>query len=103
LSSHSNATWIDAVKGRKRPARRLVLTEGDVGAQRTTKIGGWTAWDQSSQRPTCDHHGRRMELVAQIDQEVGADTYWGGGGHAFLFAYPPGCGHRRAELVIQTT
>ena len=66
------------------------------------KIAGWPAWDQSAQWPTCEHHGQ-MELVAQIDQEVGADTYWGGGGHAFLFACRPGCAQRRAELVIQTT
>jgi uncharacterized protein YwqG len=66
------------------------------------KIGGWPAWDQDAQWPTCEHHGQ-MEFVAQIDHEVGADTYWGGGGHAFLFACPPGCIGRRAELVIQNT
>ena len=50
MSGDSNATWIDAVKSRKRPARRLVLTEGDVGAQRTTKIGGAPWWPRDEPR-----------------------------------------------------
>jgi hypothetical protein len=66
------------------------------------KIGGWPAWDQDVVWPTCEHHGR-MSFVAQIDAEVAADAYWGGGGHAFLFACPRSCANRRGEAVIQTT
>ena len=66
------------------------------------KLGGWPAWDQSAEWPEYAP-GERMFFVAQLDHQLGTQSGWGGGGHAFLFVAPRGTPDRRGELVIQVT
>ena len=66
------------------------------------KVGGWPTWQQTPEWPTCPD-GQRMQLVAQLDHDLGAASPWAAGGYAYLFACGSGCRSRAAELVIQTT
>jgi hypothetical protein len=41
------------------------------------KLGGWPAWVQGIEYPTCPRCGSRMELVLQVDSGKLIDTMWG--------------------------
>lgn len=66
------------------------------------KVGGWPCWDQESEWPET-RRGQRMVFVAQLDYELGTQSAWGGGGHAYLFVTPPETRERKAELHLQFT
>src|SRR5688572_7449611 len=61
----TDAAWIDIVRSRVRTARRLVLTPGDAGAERATKIGGIPWWPRGESRPQCDR-GHNLSFYMQI-------------------------------------
>jgi uncharacterized protein YwqG len=41
------------------------------------KLGGWPAWVQGVEYPSCPRCGARMELVLQIDSRKSIATMWG--------------------------
>ena len=41
------------------------------------KLGGWPAWVQGVEYPSCPRCGARMELVLQVDSRKTIDTMWG--------------------------
>lgn len=57
--------FIVALLRLQKPARRIILENGDAGQRPVTKIGGVPWWPQNIMRPTCSW-GHLMEFMAQV-------------------------------------
>jgi hypothetical protein len=74
------------------PGLGVALRELDIGldvaetiadAEQGDKLGGWPAWIQSVEYPSCSECGRTMDLVFQLDSENNIPHMFG----------DAGCGH----------
>lgn len=60
----------------------------EIAPQTGDKLGGWPAWVQSVEYPSCPDCGSTMQLVFQLDSEVNVPYMWGDSGIGHITQCP---------------